>query len=197
MDTPAKIIPPSARFRSRRTIRHFVQTLGDWCAATLDNGEERDGEWVVGDLENTPGDSCWINLRITVQIEQAEAEGKFDGLRVLSARVEGHQARLLTLNSRADELRGILQTARARAEALHTPEELLSKIAAEDGKTRLALKAAIARRVAKIEVHFHKPPRSPVARVTFSNGAVKFILVSSSGGAVAYDPVYRRWFTAG
>jgi len=122
-------------------------------------------------------------------MEKAEAEEKFDGLRVLSARVESHQARLLTLNSKADALRGTLDAARARCEALHTPAELLSKIAAKDVQTRLSLKAAIARRVARIEVHFHKEPRSPVARVRFVNGAIKFVFFSSIGlGALAYDP---------
>jgi hypothetical protein len=100
----------------------------------------------------------------------------------MSARVEGHQARLLSLNDRADELRSTLEAARARAEALHTPEELLSKIAAKDSATRLALKAAIARRVAKIEVHFNRPS-SRVTRVTFKNGAKRWIL-----GSHAYDP---------
>jgi DNA invertase Pin-like site-specific DNA recombinase len=113
-------------------------------------------------------------------IEEAEAEGKFEGLRALAARVEGHQSRLAALADKQNALRGILEAAQAKCEALHSPEELLAKIAAQDVKTRLALKAQIARRVARIEVHFNSPS-SQVARVTFSNGCVKWVLISASG----------------
>jgi DNA invertase Pin-like site-specific DNA recombinase len=135
---------------------------------------------------------------ITTQIEAAEAEGKFEGLRALAARVESHQARLLSLNSRAEAANLILEAARAKCAALHSPEELLSKIAAKDVKTRLALKAAIARRVVRIAVHFDSP-YSQVARVTFTNGAVKWVLISVLGrgrkrtvGGWTWDPAKIR-----
>lgn len=53
-----------ASLRKRFVVERFVTTLGDWCAAALDSGGESadGGEWVVGDLENSPGKSCWINL---------------------------------------------------------------------------------------------------------------------------------------
>jgi DNA invertase Pin-like site-specific DNA recombinase len=131
-------------------------------------------------------------------IEEAEAEGKFEGLRALAARVEGHQSRLATLADKQNALRGILEAAQAKCEALHSPEELLAKIAAQDVKTRLALKAQIARRVARIEVHFNSLS-SQVARVTFSNGCVKWVLISASGrgrkrsvGGWTWDPAKIR-----
>jgi DNA invertase Pin-like site-specific DNA recombinase len=120
---------------------------------------------------------------ITTAIETAEAEGKFEGLRALAARVEGHQARLATLADKQNALNLTLEAARARSAALHSPEELLAKIAAKDVKTRLALKAQIARRVAKIEVHFNRPS-SRIARVTFVNGATKFVIIQTIGRRV-------------
>lgn len=50
--------------RRRLVVARFVTTLGDWCGAALDSGGESadGGEWVVGDLENSPGKSLCIDL---------------------------------------------------------------------------------------------------------------------------------------
>jgi len=61
---PAEVKRLSVSLRRRFVLERFVATLGDWCAVALSNGEESadGGEWVVGDLENSPGKSCCINL---------------------------------------------------------------------------------------------------------------------------------------
>jgi hypothetical protein len=54
------------RFKPSRTTLAFVRTLGDFVEATLSEGylkETPNGpEWYVGDLQNSPGDSCRVNL---------------------------------------------------------------------------------------------------------------------------------------
>jgi hypothetical protein len=195
-DHPYLVTKWQARSRSNylrydvleRALLRFL-TTADWkeIAGHGQSEEEKSAEnalnAVLADIER----SSRAIAGITAAIEEAEAEGKFDGLRILSARVEEHQARLSLLAEKRDALQLTLDAARARAEALHSPAELLSKIAARDAATRLALKTQIARRVAKIEVHFNRA-NSRVARVTFTNGAVKFVLIQSIGGAIAYDP---------
>jgi hypothetical protein len=60
------------------------------------------------------------------------------------------------------------------------PPNYFPESRAREAGTRLALKTQITRRVARIKVRFNRPA-SPVARVTFTNGAVKFVLVQTVG----------------
>jgi hypothetical protein len=54
------------RFKPNRTTLAFVRTLGDFCETALSAGSPRETpngpEWYVGDLANSPGDSCRVNL---------------------------------------------------------------------------------------------------------------------------------------
>jgi hypothetical protein len=54
------------RFKPSRTELAFVRTLEDFCETALSEGSLRETsrglEWYVGDLQNSPGDSCHVNL---------------------------------------------------------------------------------------------------------------------------------------
>jgi DNA invertase Pin-like site-specific DNA recombinase len=62
-------------------------------------------------------------------------------------------------------------------------------VATDDEEFRTKLRLLIAQRVSKIQVHFN--PHHKVARVTFVNGAIKFVLIQGKG-AIAYDPEKMR-----
>jgi len=54
------------KFKPSRTELAFVRTLENFCETALSEGflteTNRGAEWYVGDLQNSPGDSCHINL---------------------------------------------------------------------------------------------------------------------------------------
>jgi hypothetical protein len=54
------------RLEKNKTVLSFIRTLSDFCEAAFSEGHEKETksgpEWVVGDLQNTPGDSCYVNL---------------------------------------------------------------------------------------------------------------------------------------
>jgi DNA invertase Pin-like site-specific DNA recombinase len=176
--------------RLEKAFLKFLEAT-DW-KAVAGHGkteEERVAENALEDALAEAERSSSAITRLTAMIEEAEAEGRFAGLQELAARIEHHKAKLLTLRGRANELRGTVEAARARSDALHSPAELLARIAAQDTETRLALKTQIAKRVSKIEVYFAER-RSPVVRCTFTNGCTKFVL----DGSIAYDPAKVRAF---
>jgi hypothetical protein len=70
----ASLERPVTSARIKKAVRNFTSTLWDFCETVLDNGTEQNGEWVVGDLRNTPGDSCWIDLSTGKFIDYATGE---------------------------------------------------------------------------------------------------------------------------
>jgi hypothetical protein len=79
------------RPETSRTVLLFIRTIEDFCAAALSEGflkETANGpEWYIGDLQNTPGDSCHVNLTTGVYNDFALNEG--GGPRKLFAKIFG------------------------------------------------------------------------------------------------------------
>ena len=61
-------------WRDKLVLKDFILTLPDFCMTVLSHGQQKGDEWVVGDLQNTPGDSCYINLNKGVWIDHATGE---------------------------------------------------------------------------------------------------------------------------
>jgi hypothetical protein len=66
MKTP-KVKGLSKKEKEEHILDDFLETLPDFCASVLFNGEQRGDEWVCSDLQNSPGQagslgSCNINL---------------------------------------------------------------------------------------------------------------------------------------
>src|SRR5208282_2765447 len=67
MKTP-KVKGLSKAEKEEHVLDDFLETLPDFCASVLFNGEQRGDEWVCSDLQNSPGaagklGSCEINLK--------------------------------------------------------------------------------------------------------------------------------------
>jgi hypothetical protein len=67
------------RLEKNKTVTSFIRTLSDFCEAALSEGREKETksgpEWVVGDLQNTAGDSCYVNLTTGQFYDHATGQG--------------------------------------------------------------------------------------------------------------------------
>jgi hypothetical protein len=95
MDKNRKVLKGTRKqiWRDRLVLKDFLLTLSDFCATTLSRGVQRGDEWVVGDLDNSAGDSCYVNLRKGVWCDHATGEkGTAETLWTKLFGVEDHAA---------------------------------------------------------------------------------------------------------
>jgi hypothetical protein len=94
-------------------------------------------------------------------------------MRVLAAQIAKDGARVTDLEAEKEALAVTIASARARCDALHSPEGLLGLIAAGDNDTRLRLRAEIRKRIARLDFDFSQG--GPIVYIWFINGANRLI----------------------
>jgi hypothetical protein len=85
------------------------------------------------------------------------------------------EARLADYTSRRETLALAVATARSKAQALHSPEELLDAIRSGSPELRQKLQMEIRKRIRSIDVCFGLDGFNVVADVKFINGAIRGI----------------------
>src|SRR5260221_12793626 len=68
---------PSKR-RIAKAIEAFIETLPSFCETALSNGKRSGSEWVVGDMQNSPGGSCSVNLETGKFLDRANTAVRGD-----------------------------------------------------------------------------------------------------------------------
>jgi DNA invertase Pin-like site-specific DNA recombinase len=163
----------------------FLHDL-DWqsVAGQSESDEEKAAraelETVLGELDKT--------VRRIAAKDKAMEDPELDmaTLKVFAAQIAKDQDRLSTLAAEKERLRGILEAARTRCNALHDIVSLRRLIEAGDNETRLRLRTEIRNRIARIDFLFTHRFRIPLitgtaVRIEFVNGAVRRISLKRDG----------------
>jgi hypothetical protein len=111
-------------------------------------------------------------------------------LKVLAGQIAKDEARVLELSAERDAQALILESAKAKSEALYSPEELLKLIGKQDNDVRLRLRTEIRRRISRIEFVFNATIAGntdlvgegwTMLRIRFVNGAERMIVLKGDG----------------
>jgi len=141
-------------------------------------------ETVLGELDKTV-------RRIAAKTETMD-DPELDKatMKVFAAQIAKDEARAVTLEAEKTRLGHIVDAARAKCNALHSPEAFLALIAAGDNETRLRLRTEIRRRVRRIEFTFNATFLAntelarggwTMVRISFVNGVERAMLAKADG----------------
>ena len=139
-------------------------------------------ETVLANLDKT-------SRRIAAKTEAMDGDLDVATLKVLAGQIAKDEARVSGLAAERDALQLTVQAAKARSEALYSPEELLRLIGQNDNDVRLRLRAEIRRRISRIEFIFgttilgtpsmgiEPGTGRTMVRIKFVNGAERMIVI--------------------
>jgi hypothetical protein len=151
---------------------HFLADL-DWQAIAGESESEEEkaaraelNETVLPELDRT--------ARLVAKLTELAQDP--DTVELALRQLKAAEARQVDYTSRRDILAAAVASARSRAAALHSPEELLDALRSGSPELRLKLKAEIAKRIRAIELSFEEDDFETVADVKFINGAIRGIL---------------------
>ena len=174
--------------RFEQAFLQFIQDL-DWktIAGETESDEvkvaQRKLEAVLADLDKT----ARLIAKRTAEMEDPDLDSAT--VKVLAGQIAKATARVVELEMEKDKLNLTVQAARARCEALHTPEELLKLIGQND--LRLRLRAEIRKRIARIDFDFSSG-NGPVCFIWFVNQINRMIDFRNGETIPAYQRSFER-----
>ena len=174
--------------RFEQAFLQFIQDL-DWkaIAGETESDEvkvaQQKVEAVLADLDKT----ARLIAKRTAEMEDPDLDSAT--VKVFAGQIAKATARVVELETEKDKLNLTLQAARARCEALHTPEELLKLIGQND--LRLRLRAEIRKRIARIDFNFSSG-KGPVCFIWFVNQANRMIDFRNGETIPAYQRSFER-----
>jgi len=165
-------------------------TVADWkeIAGETESDEQRATAARLTEIENELGKTKHL---VEVKTAAADEETDVAASRFLAAQIGRLEARVLDLEGQKNASALILESAKSKNQALHTPEEMLKLVGQPD--LRLRLRAEIRRRIARIDFDFSQG-KLPVVFIWFINGSNR-ALDFRSGEAI--PATQRSWERGG
>ena len=165
-------------------------TVADWkeIAGETESDEQRATAARLTEIENELGKTKHL---VEVKTAAADEETDVAASRFLAAQIGRLEARVLDLEGQKNASALILESAKSKNQALHTPEEMLKLVGQPD--LRLRLRAEIRRRIARLDFDFSQG-KLPVVFIWFINGSNR-ALDFRSGEAI--PATQRSWERGG
>jgi DNA invertase Pin-like site-specific DNA recombinase len=190
----------SNRLHYQKFEKAFLGFLRDLDWKSVAGASESDEEKAAkAELETVLSELDRAVRLVAVKTRAADEETDVAASRFLAAQIARLEDRVSTLEAEKTRLGHIVDAARAKCNALHSPEALLALIAAGDNETRLRLRTEIRRRVRRIEFTFNATFLAntelarggwTMVRISFVSG-VERAMLAKGDGYVLYTPAAR------